>query len=327
MAVEILKEKYRSTVGEVVLGATKDQGGTRSHTVTIGGESALPYLHFEGATPHRPVLALEVWDIVPEEWDPLFEKYYGDVWGDPGAWAKKCVDEFGAEMVQIRLKGADPDYKDASPEDCVAAVKKVLEAVGVPIIVVGSGKAEKDSQVYSPVAEACAGENLLIGVAELENYKPVTSACMANNHNIIAASPIDINICKQLNILILEMSTAMASRIVIDPTIAALGYGIEYSYSIMERARNGALQGDRMLGMPMIGNVGLEVWRTKEANTPAADEPGWGEQEERGVLWEATTAMAYLQSGMDLLVMRHPQALKAIRGNLDDLMQDNSYEK
>jgi acetyl-CoA decarbonylase/synthase complex subunit delta len=325
MAVEILKEKYRSKVGEVVLGATKEQGGTRSHTVTVGGESALPYLHFEGETPNRPVVALEVWDMAPQDWDPLFEKYYGDVWNDPGDWAKKCVDEFGAEMIQIRLKGADPDLNDASPEDCAAAVKKVLDAVGVPLIVVGCGKAEKDNTIYNPVAEAAAGENLLIGVAELENYKAATSACMANQHNIIANSPIDINICKQLNILITEMSTAMASRIVIDPTIAALGYGIEYSYSIMERARNGALQGDKMLAMPMIGNVGMEVWRTKEANTSAEEEPGWGEQEERGLLWEATTAMAYLQSGIDLMVMRHPEALKLIKSNIDDLMKDNSY--
>jgi acetyl-CoA decarbonylase/synthase, CODH/ACS complex subunit delta len=325
MAVEILKEKYRSKVGEVVLGATKDQGGTRSHTITVGGESALPYLHFEGEIPNRPVLALEVWDMAPEEWSPCFEQYYGDVWNDPGQWAKKCVEQFGADLIQIRLKKADPDLGDASPEDCAATVKKVLEAVGVPVIVVGCGKAEKDNTIYTPVAEAAAGENLLLGVAELENYKAVTSACMANQHNIIAQSPIDINICKQLNILIAEMSTAMANRIIIDPTIAALGYGIEYSYSIMERARNGALQGDKMLAMPMIGNVGLEAWRAKEANVPEDEEPGWGAQEERGLLWESTTAMAYLQSGIDILVMRHPEALKIIKANIDDLMQDNSY--
>ncbi len=325
MAVEILKEKYRSTVGEVVLGATRDQGGTRSHTVTVGGEGALPYLHFEGSIPNRPVVALEVWDMVPAEWDPLFEKYYGDAWNDPGAWAKKCVEQFGAELIQIRLKGADPDLKGSSVDDCIAAVKKVLEAVGVPLIVVGCGKPEVDNTLYAPIAEAAAGENLLMGVAELENYKAVTSACMANQHNIIAQSPIDINICKQLNILIAEMSTAMANRIIIDPTIAALGYGIEYSYSIMERARNGALQGDKMLAMPMIGNVGLEAWRTKEANQPEADEPGWGEQEERGILWEATTAMAYLQSGVNIMVLRHPETLKIVKGNIDDLMRDNSY--
>ncbi|OPL11743.1 MAG: acetyl-CoA decarbonylase/synthase complex subunit delta [Firmicutes bacterium ML8_F2] len=325
MAVEILKEKYRSKVGEVVLGATKEEGGTRSHTITVGGETSLPYLHFEGETPNRPVMALEVWDTAPTEWPPFFEKFYGDVWNDPGEWAKKCVDEFGADLIQLRLAGADPDINDASPEDCAGAVKKVLEAVGVPLIVIGCGKPEKDNLIYASVAEAAAGENLLLGVAELENYKAVNSACMANKHNIIASSPIDINICKQLNILIIEMSTAMANRIIIDPTVAALGYGAEYSFSIMERARNGALQGDKMLGMPMIGNIGSEVWRTKEAITPTEAEPGWGEQEERGILWEATTAMAYLQSGIDMLVMRHPEALKIIEKQIDDLMQDNSY--
>ncbi len=325
MAVEVQKEKYRSKVGEVVLGATKEQGGSRSHTITVGGESTLPYLHFEGEMPHRPVVALEILDMVPEDWHPCFGQYYDDVFTDTAAWAKKCVDEYGADLVQIRLKSADPDLKDSSPEDCAATVKKVLEAVDVPLIVIGCGKAEKDNLVYPVVAEAAAGENLLLGVAELDNYKAITSACMANQHNIIAQSPIDINICKQLNILIAEMSTAMAGRIIIDPTIAALGYGIEYTYSIMERARNGALQGDRMLAMPMIGNVGYEVWRTKEANTPTEEALGWGEQEERAILWEATTAMAYLQSGMDILVMRHPRAAALVKQNIDELMQDNSY--
>ena len=325
MAVEILKEKYRSKVGEVVLGATKDEGGTRSHTITVGGESALPFLHFEGEIPNRPVVAMEVWDINPEEWNDCFKEYFGDVYSDPAAWAKKCVEEYGADLIQIRLKGADPDLADKSPEDCAEVVKKVLEAVGVPVIVIGSGKAEKDAKIYTPIAEACAGENLLMGVAELEDYKAVTSACMANNHNVIAQSPIDINICKQLNILISEMSPAMAKRIIIDPTVAALGYGIEYSYSIMERARNGALQGDKMLAMPMIGNAGFESWRIKEANIPEEEQPAWGEQEERGILWETTTAMAYLQSGIDILVMRHPEAVRVIKGNIDDLVKDNSY--
>jgi len=325
MALEIYKEKYRSKVGEVVLGATKEQGGTRSHTITVGREAALPFLHFEGEIKNRPVVALEIWDMAPEDWNPCFQKYYGDVYNDPAAWAKKCVDEYGADLVLLRLKSADPDLKDSSPEDCAATLKKVLEAVGVPLIVLGCGKAEKDNLLYPVIAEAGAGENLLLGVAEQDNYKAITSACMAHKHNIIAQSPIDINICKQLNILIAEMSTALVDRIVIDPTIAALGYGIEYSYSIMERARNGALQGDKMLAMPMIGNVGHEVWRTKEANIPAEEEPGWGELEERGYLWEATTAVAYLQAGMDILVMRHPEAVKLVKQNIDELMQDNSY--
>jgi acetyl-CoA decarbonylase/synthase, CODH/ACS complex subunit delta len=325
MAIEIQKEKYRSKVGEVVLGATADQGGTRSHTITVGGESALPYLHFEGEIPNRPVVALEIWDMAPAEWNPCLAAYYGDVYGDVAAWARKCVDEYGADLIQLRLKSADPDLKDSSPEECAATVKKVLAAVGVPLIVVGCGNKDKDNLLYPAVAEAAAGENLLLGVAEQDNYKAITSACMAHKHNIIAQSPIDINICKQLNILIAEMSTALVNKIVIDPTIASLGYGIEYSYSIMERARGGALQGDKMLAMPMIGNVGFEAWRAKEANLPAEEEPGWGEQEERGLMWEATTAMAYLQSGMNILVMRHPRAVQLVKAHIDDLMQSNSY--
>ncbi|NLZ27724.1 MAG: acetyl-CoA decarbonylase/synthase complex subunit delta [Firmicutes bacterium] len=324
MAVEILKEKYRSKVGEVVLGATAEQGGTRSHTITVGGESALPYLHFEGEVTNRPIVALEIWDIVPD-WNPVFANYYGDVYEDVAAWAKKCIDEYGADLLTLRLKSADPDLKDASPEECAANVKKVLEAVGVPLIVIGCGNAEKDNLVYPVVAEAAEGENLLMGVAEQDNYKAITSACMANKHCVIAQSPIDINICKQLNILILEMSQALDGKIIVDPTIAALGYGIEYSYSIMERARNGALQGDRMLAMPVIGNVGFEAWRAKEANIAVEEEPDWGEQEERGIMWEATTAMAYIQAGMNILVMRHPRAAELVKKNIDDLLKDNSY--
>jgi acetyl-CoA decarbonylase/synthase complex subunit delta len=324
MAVEIFKEKYRSQVREVVLGATKDEGGTRAQTVKVGGETALPFLHFEGKVPNRPVVAMEIWDIVPEEWPASLKSYFEDVYSDPGAWARKCVEQYGADLIAIRFKSADPDIKDASAEECIATLKKVLEAVGVPLIVYGCGKAEKDNTIIGPIAEAAAGENLLLGVAEQDNYKAVASAAMAHKHSIIAQSPIDINIAKQLNILIAEMSTPLLDRIVIDPTVAALGYGLEYSYSIMERARFGALQGDRMLAMPTIANVGHEVWSKKEANISEEEQPGWGDQAERSLTWEVTTAAALLQAGMDILVMRHPGAVKLIKKQIDELMQDNS---
>jgi acetyl-CoA decarbonylase/synthase complex subunit delta len=324
MAVEILKEKYRSQVREVVLGATKDEGGTRSHTIKVGGETALPFLHFEGEIPNRPVVAMEIWDIVPEEWPASLKSYFEDVYNDPGAWAKKCVEQYGADLIAVRFKSADPDIKDASADECIATLKKVLEAVGVPLIVYGCGKAEKDNAIIGPLAEAAAGENLLLGVAEQDNYKAVASAAMAHKHSIIAQSPIDINIAKQLNILVAEMSTPLLERIIIDPTVAALGYGLEYSYSIMERARFGALQGDRMLAMPTIANVGHEVWSKKEANISAEEQPGWGDQAERSLTWETTTASALLQAGMDILVMRHPEAVQLIKKQIDELMQDNS---
>ena len=325
MAVEINKEKYRSQVREVVLGATSAEGGTRSHTIKVGGEAALPFLHFEGAIPNRPVIAMEVWDIVPEEWPANLKDSFGDAITDPAAWAKKCVEEYGAEMIALRLKSADPDGKDAGAEEVIANLKKVLAAVGVPLIIYGCGKTEKDNSIMGPLAEATEGENLLLGVAEQENFKSVASAAMAYKHSVIAQSPIDINIAKQLNILISEMSTPLLDRIVIDPTVASLGYGIEYSYSIMERARYGALNGDRMLAMPMIGNVGNEVWTKKEANISASEQPSWGEQAERSMAWEATTAMALVQAGIDILVMRHPRAVELVRKAVDDLMQDNSY--
>ena len=325
MAFIAMKEKYRNKVGEVVLGATKEDGGTRGYTITVGGESTLPFLHFEGEIPNRPVVALEVWDVAPTDWNECFAPYYSDVYNNAAAWAKKCVEEFGADLIVLRLRGADPDVADASAEDCVNVVKSVLAAVECPLVVLGCGKAEKDNVIMPAVAEAASGENLLLGVAEQDNYKSLTAACMVHKHNLIAESPIDINICKQLNILITEMNLP-ANRIVIDPTIAALGYGLEYGYSTMERARNGALQGDSMLAMPMIGNVGHEVWRSKEANVTTADYPGWGEQGNRGILWEATTAMSLLQAGMDIVVMRHPKAAKLIKQNIEELMVKNSFE-
>ena len=203
--------------------------------------------------------------------------------------------------------------------------EKVLGAVGVPLIVYGCGKAEKDNDIIGLLAEAAEGENLLLGVAEPDNYKPVTSAALAYGHSIIAQSPIDINIAKQLNILISEISAPLLDRIVIDPTVAALGYGIEYSYSIMERVRLGALKGDRMLAMPLIGDVGQEVWSKKETVISASEEPAWGEQADRSMAWEAVTAMTLLHAGMDILVMRHPEAVKLVKKSIDDLMKENSY--
>ncbi len=324
MAFSLDKERYRSKVREVVLGATKEDGGTRGHTITVGGESTLPYQHYEGDMPNRPVVAMEVWDINPEGWEDNLKKPFSDVLDNPAEWAKKNVEEYGADFICLRLQGAHPDEGDKSPEECVKVVKEVLEAVDVPLMVYGCRKEEKDNEVIPKVAEETAGENLLLGVTEEENYKSITAACMVHNHTVIAKSPIDINICKQLNILINEMGLDL-SKIVIDPTIGALGYGIEYGYSIMERARMGALQGDNMLAMPMIGMIGEEGWRAKETKAPVEDFPGWGELENRAIMWEAITATSLLQGGLDILVMRHPRAVEMVKKNIDELMQDNSY--
>ena len=323
MPVQVIKERNSGKVLNVVLGATKEQGGTRTHTITVGGQTCLPYLHFEGETPNKAIVAMEVVDRVPVEWNEELKSAFQGVMDDPAAWAKKCVDEFGADMIFVRLQSADPELGDSSPEKCVETVKKVLAAVGVPIAVIGCGIDEVDNKVISAVAEACTGENLLLGHATQENYNTIAAACMVHKHTLIANSPLDINICKQLNILITEMGLPL-DKIVMDPSIGGLGYGMEYAYSIGERTRIGTLQNDKMLSLPTIGTVGYEAWKTKEANVGIDEFPGWGEQKERGILWEALTASTLIQSGLDILVMRHPEAVRLVKKNIADLMKPNT---
>ncbi|NPV54276.1 MAG: acetyl-CoA decarbonylase/synthase complex subunit delta [Firmicutes bacterium] len=321
MAVEILKERWTGKVREVTIGAKKDAGGTRASVVTLGGATGLPFLHFEGTMPNPPGLALEVFDMVPEEWPATLVEPYKDVLGNPVEWAQKCVEEYGADLVLIRLVSADPDLKNSSPDDAVKTVTAVRDAVGVPLIVVGCGDPDKDNQVMPAVGEALAGENCLLGIAKQENYKSLVATCMVNKHNIIAQSPLDINICKQLNILITEMGLP-AENIVIDPMSGALGYGIEYCYSIMERVRLGSLQGDKMLAMPVVIFAGQEAWRAKEAKETEDAFPEWGPETMRGPLWEMMTASTLLQAGADLIVLRHPLALEKLREHIAGLMAD-----
>lgn len=318
MSVTFVKERYSSKVGEVVLGATSEQGGTRTSVLSIGGDGALPFLHFEGEMQNRPVIAMEINDIVPP-WNETIMDQFGDVLSDPAAWAKKCVEEYNADLIYLKLIGADPDGENRSPEDCARIVKDVLAAVGVPLIVVGCDDDEKNNEVIAAIAESAAGENLLLGLAEQDNYKSIAAAAMVHKHTVIARSPLDINICKQLNILINEMGLPL-NKIVIDPMIGGLGFGIEYAYSIMERARLGALANDKMLSMPMICTVGYESNRCKEANATAEEFPGWGDLQDRGVLWEAITASAMLQVGASILVMRNPSAVRLTQKNIADMM-------
>lgn len=316
MPVTIAKERWTSKVGELVL-------GTEPNTVKIGGESTLPFQHFEGEMPNRPKVALEVMDMEPAGWPDTLVAPYADVLNDPVAWAKKCV-EYGADMVCLTMVSAHPDNKNSSPEECAKTAKAVADAVDVPLIVLGCGVEEKDAQVLEAVAEALAGKNCLLGCATPENYKTITAACMVHGHNIIASSPLDINLEKQLNILITEMNLS-ANRIVIDPSVGALGYGIEYAYSIMERTRIGALTGDKMMAMPVICLIGQEVWKTKEAKSSAEDMPEWGDQAKRAILWEVISSTTFAQAGGSLFVMRHPESLKQFRVHIDKMMEATAY--
>jgi acetyl-CoA decarbonylase/synthase, CODH/ACS complex subunit delta len=314
------KETWPNAVNVTQIGATKAEGGTRGKVVKVGGQSTLPFLFAEGDIPHRPVIALEVWDILPEDWPEAVKEPYKDCLDNPAQWAEKCVKQFSADLICLRLQGAHPDSKNKSPDEEAKVVQQVLKAVDVPLMILGCGDDAKDNLVLPACCEAAKGERCLVGEAVQENYKTLTAAVLADGHNIIATSPIDINIAKQLNILITDMGLN-AERIAINPTIGALGYGLEYAYSIMERARLAALSGDRMLAMPFVCLVGNEAWRAKEAKALQVEFPHWGPEKERGPLWEDVTAVALLQAGADILVMRHPQAALEIRKTIDILMQ------
>jgi len=319
MVKELMLEKWSGVVARVQIGATKEEGGSRSNVVKVGGQATLPFLFAEAAIPQKPVIAFEIWDIPPQEWPEELSRCYGGSLKDPLLWAKKCVEEFKAELLCIRLQGAHPDFGDKTPQQEAALVEELLKAVSLPLIILGSGDDAKDNLVLPACCEAARGERCLVGNAVQDNYKTLVAAASADGHSIIAESPIDINIAKQLNILISDMGLPL-ERIVINPTIGALGYGLEYAYSIMERARLAALSGDKTVASPFICFVGQESWRAKEARASMREFPAWGEESERGIIWEAVTAVALMQAGGDILVMRHPRAIEKINKYIDKLM-------
>jgi acetyl-CoA decarbonylase/synthase complex subunit delta len=308
MPVEIPKEAWTSRVLEVTLGATAAEGGTRGRKVTVGGEGALPFLHYEGAIPNRPVIAVEVLDRRPDDWSPLLQEAWGDVLSDPAAWAAKGV-SLGAGLVVLRLEGCHPDKGGRKPADAAATVKALLKAVDVPLVVLGPGQADVDNDVLVAVAEAGAGERLALGLCEDKNYRTIVAAALAHKHLVVASSPIDVNLAKQLNILISDMGLSL-ENILIDPTTGALGYGLEYTYSVMERLRIAALTGDRMTQLPFFCTAGLESWRQKESKVGTGVPETWGNFHDRGIAWELGTAMALLMAGADILVLRHPESIQ-----------------
>ncbi|MFA4842463.1 MAG: acetyl-CoA decarbonylase/synthase complex subunit delta [Candidatus Omnitrophota bacterium] len=309
--MEVALEKWQQGVSLVCIGATIEDGGTRSRAVKVGGQKALPFLFTEGAIPYKPVIAWEVWDIAPNDWPKDLSLQFKDVFADPIAWAKKAAFEYKAELLALRLAGAHPDFGNKSPEDEAKLISQLLKAVSIPLIILGSGDDTKDNLILPACCEAAKGERCLIGSAVQDNYKTIAAACLADGHNIIAESPIDVNIAKQLNILISDMGLPL-ERIVINPTIGALGYGLEYAYSIMERARLAALCGDKTLACPFIALVGQEAWRAKEAKA---------DTKEQGIAWEILTAASLIQAGADILVMRHPAAIEKVNKYIEELMR------
>ncbi|MGD8458007.1 MAG: acetyl-CoA decarbonylase/synthase complex subunit delta [Anaerolineales bacterium] len=319
MAIELPKDTWSGAVQEVVIGATADDGGTRTSTITVGGEKTLPYIHYEAEMPHRPVIALEIKDHRPEDWSPLLHETWGDVMDDPGKWAK-AAEEAGADLILLTLSQTDKDGNPNTPEAAVEATKAVLAATGLPLMIFGPGQAELDNELLVPVANATQGERVVLGICEDKNYRTIAAAAMANGHLVNGRTPMDVNLSKQLNILIKDTGLPI-ERIIMDPTTGALGYGIEYGFSVMERLRLAALRGDAMTQSPMCVVVGHETWKTKEAKVGTDVPEAWGDWLERSITWETVTAVALVESGADIIVLRHPESLKRVREVIDNLVE------
>jgi acetyl-CoA decarbonylase/synthase complex subunit delta len=312
MPVEIPKDTWPGAVRTITLGATAADGGTRAKTVTVGGEKTLPYLHFEQPTPHRPLVAIEIRSHYPKEWSGLLLETWGDAAKDPASWAA-AAEKTGADLIVLVLD-------ETVPSEAVSVVQSVLKATGLPLIVLGPGKAEVDNDLLVPVAEATKGERLVLGLCEDKNYRTIVAAALANNHLVMAQTPMDVNLAKQLNILISDMGLPL-DRILMDPTTGALGYGIEYGYSVMERLRLAALQGDAMTQLPMIVNPGAEAWKAKEAKVGHDVPAVWGDWHDRAINWETLTATALIEAGADIITLRHPESVQRIHAAIADLVE------
>ena len=286
--------------------------------MTVGGETTLPYLHFDGSIPNKTAVAVEIQDMAPADWSPSLLSAWGDAVNDPAAWAKKAV-EYGAEVLLLSLKSAHPDEGNTGVAEAKAVTDKVLSAVDIPLIVLGPGVADKDNEVLPAVSETARGQRIAIGNCEEKNYRTVVAVCIADGHVAIPCSPVDLNLAKQLNILLTDAGLPL-DAILMDPTTGALGYGLEYTYSVMERLRLAGLGGDKMTSMPFINNVGEDVWKQKEAKVAQGLPESWGDLKQRAIVWEEITATTLLQAGSNLLVLRHPSSVEKVAAAIAKLM-------
>lgn len=311
MAISLPKINYTGKIREVVM-------GTGDKSVKVGGGNCFNFHQFEGEIPNPPVISYEVWDTPPEEWPETCKKPYSDVLNDPFSWAKKCIEEYGAKIITVQLSSIDPTGLNKPAGECAKEVEKIVKEINVPLIFLGCGNVAKDAETLKAIAEICEGKNVALGPCVDKNYKQIGASAIAYKHVVIASTPIDVNLAKQLNILLLELGVP-ENKIIIDPTTGGLGYGIEYTYSVMERDRiAGLIQQDDKLAFPIICNLAKEVWKTKEISLPFEKFPKMGKEEERGIMMEAMTATLLALTGANILVMRHPKAVKL----MDELIKE-----
>lgn len=318
MAFEIPKQPYSGEIGETTVGTGKS-------AVRMGGQDSYPFHLFEGKMPNTPKIAMEVWDYDPTgEWPAAAIEPFKDVVSSPDAWAKKCVDEYGADMIVLQLKSIDPNGMNRGTDEATEVAKKVSGAIKVPLIVMGTASTQKDEEVLKKISEACQGKNIALGPVEEGNHKGIGASALGYGHTIVASTPIDVNLAKQLNILLGNLGV-QGNKLIIDPTTGGLGYGLEYTYSVMERITMAALtQDDDKLMIPMMNNVGNEVWKCKEAKQTIDEAPTLGDPEKRAIIMETVAAVSYLMAGSSLVILRHPESVRLTRSFIELLSNGGS---
>jgi acetyl-CoA decarbonylase/synthase complex subunit delta len=306
------RTNYPGRIREVTLGATRSGGGSRGKTLTIGGSTAPAYADFSHPPVHPPAIALDVFDM-PISLPKVLKEHVQDVITDPAEWAKMNVKKFGADIVTIHLMSTDPLIQNTSPVQAAKTVDAILQAVDVPLIIGGCGDPKKDAEVFCEVAGMAEGERLLLNsvtldMAEAKTLEPVATAARDHGHLLLAFTGLELNNAKELNRRLYEYIPP--DQIVMDLTTVALGYGLEYSFSIHERARYAALMGDGELAHPVI-SASANAWAAREAWMQMA--PEYGPRELRGPIWETINAVTLLLAGIDLFMMMHPAAVLTIR--------------
>jgi acetyl-CoA decarbonylase/synthase, CODH/ACS complex subunit delta len=307
-------EEWKNPIQEVTLGATSSDGGTRKSTITLGGENALPY-YFDSPMPHRNHITMDVFDM-PIGMAKAVKVNYEDVIESPAEWAKKVVNDYGADMVTIHLISTDPGIKDTSPREAAETVADVLQAVDVPIVIGGSGNPEKDPEVLEKAAEVAEGERVLLASASLNlDYERIAKAANDYGHVVLSWTQLEINAQKELNRKLMKQCNVKREDIVMDPTTAALGYGLDYAYTNMERIRLAGLIGDEELSFPMSSGT-TNAWGAREAwmvGSPLKEDSDWGPREYRGPIWEIVTGLTLSLAGNDLFMMMHPGSVAVLK--------------
>jgi len=280
-----------------------------SDKAVTGGETAYPAYTFDGSCPNKPLVAIEINDIFPENWpDSLKEIWTEDILKSPADWAKKASEEFGADMIFFDMAGTHQDKANISCEKAVENMNSILKSVEIPVIVHPDGNIEKQNEVFTKCCEQ-AERQIIIGSAHEDNYRTITVSALAGGHFLIAEAPIDVNIQKQLNILVTQMNFPI-EKIIMDPLTGGLGYGFEYTYSVMERIRLQTFNDDKFMVPPLICLVGQDTWKVKELKIEGEE---LGSKEDRGIYWETITAASLILSGANIVVVRHPESVKRIK--------------